>query len=238
MNPHVIYNGVSSEALGLIVEELPTWHRAQRRVSEQTIPGRPGALVQDDGGYDLYSATLRVNCNGADPRDVYAWLRGEGWMISSDEPDYKAYVYAYGGVDANRLRVEGACYDSLSVSLRVEPYLRLVTEQAVTLNAAGTFEGQGHDASAPLIAVTGAGDPILMVNDATLYLYDLSGTLYIDAEAGIAYTLEEGAPVFAGTQVSLEEGEWPALLPAGEVNLVNWTGAISSVVIQPNWRWL
>ena len=61
MNPSITFNGVTSDSLGVIVTELPTWHRAQRRITEQTIPGRPGALVQDDGGYDLYSATLRLN---------------------------------------------------------------------------------------------------------------------------------------------------------------------------------
>lgn len=240
MNPSITFNGVSSEAMGVIVTELPTWHRAQRRISETAIPGRSGAIVQDEGGYDLYTATLRINCNGADPRDVYAWLRGEGWMISSDEPGYKAYVYIYGQIDANRMRVGGDCYDNLNVGLRVEPYLREVDEAALTFTGADTFAGKGHDDSAPLLEISGTGDPILMVNGATVYLYGLEtgAPLYLDAEAGLAYTLEDGAPVFAGTRVGLEEGEWPYLLPEGGTNLINWTGSITQVVIRPNWRYL
>lgn len=244
MNPYIIFGGVSSEDMGVIITELPTWHRAPRRISEQTIPGRSGAVVQDEGGYDLYAATLRLNVNGAAPRDVFAWLRGEGWMISGDDPGYQAYVYVYGQIDVDRMRVGGDCYDDLTVSLRVEPYLREVDEAALTITEAVTFAGKGCDDSAPLLAITGSGDPILMVNGATVYLYGLDGTLYLDAETGIAYTLETDpgtqaqTPVFAGTQVALEEGEWPYLLPAGGTNLINWTGGITQVTIQPHWRYL
>lgn len=244
MNPYIIYNGVSSETMGVIITELPTWHRAARRVSEQTIPGRSGAVVQDDGGYDMYSATLRLNVNGADERDVRAWLRGEGWMISSDEDGYKAYVYVYGQIDVDRMRIGSSCYDNYTVNLRVDPYLRETDEAALTFTTNDTFGGKGHDNSAPLIAVTGSGSPILMVNSATVYLLGLNGTLYLDAETGTAYTIETDETtqlpvmVFAGTHVGLEEGEWPYLLPAGGVNLISWTGSITKVEIQPNWRYL
>ncbi len=238
MNPTITFNGVSSETMGVIVTRLPDFHRAARRIVEKTIPGRHGALIQDEGAYDLYTTILEVNLNGASQRDVYAWLRGEGWMISSDEPDYKAYVYMYGSVTDNRFRTSGGAYDTLSVDLRVEPFLRLVTETPVSLTANGTFAGQGHAESAPLIRVDGSGDGTLMVNGYTAHLTGIDGSLYIDADAGVAYTLADGAPVFAGSMVELEGGEWPGLKGAGETNLVSWTGGITGVWIQPNWRFL
>lgn len=237
-NPGIIYNGISSETLGLIVTRLPDFHRAAYRVSEVTIPGRSGQLVQDDGGYDLYSTALEINCNGVDLRTVYAWLRGEGWMISTDEPDYKAYVYLYAQADDERFRAAGT-YDTLSFSLRVEPFLRLVNEEAVVLTEnANTFQGQGHDATLPFIHVEASGDVTLMVNGATAYLTEVDGDIWLDCEAGVAYTEAEGVKAFAGTQVTLEDGEWPYLLPEGGANLVSWTGSVARVTLQPNWRFL
>lgn len=239
MNPTITFNGVSSAELGVIVTRLPDFHRAPRRIIEKTIPGRHGALIQDEGAYDLYTTILEVNLNGVSQRDVYAWLRGEGWMISSDEPDYKAYVYAYGSVTDSRFRVSEGPFDTLSVDLRVEPFLRLVDEEALSFTESGVFPGQGHAESAPLIRVDGYGDGTLMINDETAHLTGIDGSLYIDCEAGVAYTLAEGVPVFAGAAVELEGGEWPALKGAGEYNLINWPGGgITGVWIQPNWRFL
>ena len=60
-----------------------------------------------------------------------------------------------------------------------------------------------------------------------------------DAETGLAYTIVDNQPAFAGSQVSLEEGEWPYLTPAGGVNLISWSGGtVTKVEIQPNWRYL
>lgn len=238
MNPTIIYNGVSSQDLGVIVTRLPDFHRAPRRIVEKTIPGRHGALIQDEGAYDLYTTILEINLNGVSQRDVYAWLRGEGWMISSDEPDYKAYVYAYGSVTDTRFRVAEGPFDTLSIDLRVEPFLRLVNEEPLSFESNSTFPGQGHAESAPLIRVDGSGDGTLMVNGETAYLTGIDGSLYIDCEAGVAYTLAGGAPVFAGSAVELEGGEWPGLKGAGETNLISWTGGITGVWIQPNWRFL
>lgn len=238
MIPSIVFNGVSSESLGVIVTRLPDFHRASRRIVEKTIPGRHGALIQDEGAYDLYTTILEVNLNGASQRDVYAWLRGEGWLITSDEPDYKAYVYAYNSVTDERFRVPEGAYDTLSIDLRVEPFLRLVEEEPLAFSSNSAFLGQGHAESAPLIRIDGSGDGTLMVNGETAHLTGIDGSLYIDCEAGVAYTLAEGVPVFAGGKVELEGGEWPAFKGEGEYNLVSWTGDITGVWIQPNWRFL
>ena len=231
---YVIFNGVSSRDIGLVVERLPDFHRAKRMTKEYVIPGRSGKLIVDQGGYDTEKTTLKINCFGVERSVVYGWLRGEGWMISSDEPQFKAYVNAYARIKDDRFRC-GGCYDTLSIDLQVQPYLRLVNEAPITLGDPAVFDGMGHDPSRPLIAITGRGNVEVLVNDSSVLIDGLDGTLYLDCEAGIAYTEADGKTIYAGDRVQIING-WPEL--EIESNRVNWTSGVSSVVIQPNWRWL
>lgn len=237
MNPEIIYNGVSSEDMDLIITKLPEFHRAARRVTQTDIPGRSQPVVQDEGGYDAYQTTIELNANGASIHDIYNWLSGEGWLISSDEEDYMAYVYIHSQIEDERFRVDDECYDNLRVQLLVEPYLREVHEKAVTMTAGGTFRGKGHAAALPEITVTGTGNITLMVNGASVLIDGLSGAITIDSEAGIAYTGAGDSMAWAGEQVTLLDG-WPELKSAGQANLVSWSGSVTSVVIRPNWRYL
>lgn len=239
-NPHIIYNGVSSETLGLVIERLPDWNRAPRKYEEHDIPGRSQPLIIDGGGYESYSTTIEVNTFGVPVRDVYAWLRGEGWMISSDEPEYKAYVHLVNQITDNRFRVGRSAYDTLQFNLLVEPYLRLVNEPLVTMTADGFIPGQGCDKSQPVITVYGAGDVTLMVGRYTVMIEGMANNLTIDCDAGVAYTTVNGEKVFAGGLVTLVAG-WPQLNCAyDEINqtAVSWTGAATRIEVQPNWRFL
>ena len=245
MNPYIIFNGISSEDIGVIIEQLPNLDRPQRRVAETTIPGRDGALVTDEGGFDLAGATLRVNCNGVPLRKVYAWLAGEGWLVTSDEPEFRVYAYCYNSVTDSRFRLpDGQCFDSLSVNLRLAPWRYLRREEALVFTEGATFPGHGDAAAAPVITITAAAAMTLMVNGATVFIDAFAngagvaaGTVVIDCEAGIAWRAEDGEPAWWGEYVHLEEDDWPALLPEGGVNLISWTcqgGA--QVTVQPGWR--
>ncbi len=237
MNPQVIYNGISSEDMGLTVTKLPDFHRAARRVAQTEIPGRSQPIIQDEGGYEAYQTTMEINANGVPLRDIYEWLRGEGWLISSDEEDYQAYVYLHSQIDDERFRVGDECYDTIKVQMLVEPYLREVGEHAITLTSARTFRGRGHDPALPEITVTGSGDITLMVNGVSVLIDGLNGSITIDSEAGIAYTGSGDSMAWAGEKVTLVDG-WPTLKPNRATNLVNWSGNVSRVVIQPKWRYL
>lgn len=234
--PYVIYNGVDSRNMGVIMMRLPDFHRAARRVAQSDIPGSSIPVMMDEGGYEPYQTQMIVNANGADLRTLYGWLRGEGWLISGDEPDFKVYAYLYGQIDDERFRA-GATYDTLTVPLTVEPFMREVNEAAVTLTAAGVFSGKGHEPALPVIRVTGSGDVNLMVNGASVLIDDMSGTIVLDCEAGVAYKEVTGGIEWMGQKVTLVEG-WPELNPGGGTNTVNWSGGITQAVIQPQWRYL
>ena len=235
--PYIIFNGVDSRAMGVVIEQLPDFHRPARRVEQTDIPGSSMPVIVDEGGYDSYQTQLIVNAMGGSLRTLYNWLRGEGWLISSDEPDYKAWVHMYAQITDSRFRVEEGCYDSITVQLTVLPYLREVEEESVPLTAAGSFAGKGSDSAQPILAIEGEGDVTVTINGVPVLVSGLEGTIYLDCEAGIAYTEADGAREWAGGMVTLTDG-WPELLPAGGTNAVTWEGSVSSVTIQPQWRYL
>lgn len=237
-NPYIIFNGKSSEDLGFVIEKLPDTPRPKRNYEEVEIPGRDGALITDLGGYSPYTGKIRINPFGHELSDVYGWLRGEGWLTTSDEPNYMRWVAFYDQVDDTRFRALGACYDTLTVGGRFDPYKHLVTRDVHTLAKPGTFAGKGNANALPTIEISGTGSVNLMVNEYSILIDGLSDTLTIDCEARTAYTQGEEGKVFAGRMITLVDG-WPELLPAGEVtNRVNWTGEVTSVKITPWWRWL
>lgn len=238
-NPYIIFNGVSSEDLGFVVEKLPDQPRPKRNYEEQDILGRDGGIVTDLGGYAPYTAKIRLNAFGHPLSEVYGWLRGEGWLTTSDDPEYMRWVAFLDSIEDSRFRAMGKCYDSLTIPGRFQPYKHLAVQDVQELSEPGIFMGRGNASALPEIEISGSGEVNLMVNDLTVLIDNLDGTLIIDCDARNAYTVnEQGEKVFAGRQVTLLDG-WPALLPEGSVsNRVNWSGNVSGVKITPWWRWL
>lgn len=237
---YIIFNGTDSRTLGVIVEKLPDFHRAARRVEQNVVPGRSGVVMADAGGYDIAQTDIRINCNGVSLWDIHKWLRGEGWLISSDEPDRKVWAYMSAQASDSRYRAldengQTGTFDSVSVDVLLEPFMRLVSESAIALTEPDTFTGQGSDEAMPSVTVTGSGDIELMINGATVLIDGLSGSITLDCEAGIAFRMDEGEMVWAGEMVTLIGG-WPTLKPSGQTNTVNWSGSVTSVSIQPQWR--
>lgn len=237
ISPYIIFNGTSSEDLGFVVEKLPDEHRAKRNIEETQIPGRPGRLITDLGSYDIYQTKLTLNCFGHPIGDVNAWLQGEGWLTTSEDPEHMRWVAFYDQFTDSRFRCDGLCYDSVTIPLRAWPYKHLAVQEPIVRTEPDVFRGMGNANASPVIEVTGSGNINLMVNDATVLIDGLDGAITIDCDARTAYREVGGVRSFAGRMVTLaDDDDWPELKP--EVNLLNWSGDVREVRITPWWRWL
>jgi len=83
--------------------------------------------------------------------------------------------------------------------------------------------------SEPILTVTGSGNITLMVGLTIVELEDISGSIILDCALKEAYL---GSTLMNDHM----NGEFPVLKP--EANAVSWSGAMTRVVIQPNWRHL
>ena len=81
----------------------------------------------------------------------------------------------------------------------------------------------------PILTVYGSGDITLMVGTTIVELENISGSIVIDSALQEAYQ---------GTTLMNDHmnGEFPRLKPGA--NAISWTGTLTKVVIQPNWRFL
>lgn len=236
----IMWNGVSSEEMGLVVERMPYISRAKLRTQEFVVPGRSGVLHAWDGSHEMITLKILLNLmQSQHAGEINAWLSGRGTLITSDEPTrcWKGIIAQE--VAWTRYRPYGHAYDSISVMIDADPYMYEASPSHTVLVEADSIEGDGTLPAAPLIAVSGEGEGALSVGGTTVSFTGLTaGTpLYLDCDAKIAYTLSDGEPESANALVEIVDNEWPALACTGST-AVSWTGGVTGIDVQHNWRWL
>lgn len=237
MEPYFIFRGIDSRGIGVVVEDMFDVHRPKRNVQTIQVPGRDGRLTQDDGTYDTYTISGKVNCFGAPLSDVYAWLSGSGDLILGDEPTRSIRASATAQVKNTRFRCDG-CYDSLTVSFDCQPFRYHVeqTEGANDITLDGnpdTVTNPGTYKSAPRLIIEGTGDVVLTIGTQILEVTDLAGGVIVDAELCECFDMTETA--LRNDRVTLMDDRFPVLHPGA--NIISWTGSgVTGITITPRWR--
>lgn len=226
----MIYNGVDSRTVGVFIQQMPAFLRPQRNKTFHQIAGRDGRLTQDNGGYDFYQTTMKINCNGQPLSKVYDWLSGDGWLISSEEPTRKVKVDLYYPIRNDAFRCD-ACYDTLTVTLYCQPYryhkedvIQTVTSSSSTLTNPGTAR------SKPRLTIKGSGDAVVTLG---LYQMDFEGLtngIIVDAELMECLSLDESQ--LLNNLAAMDE--FPELKPGA--NTLAWTGNITEVKVEMRCR--
>ena len=237
MEPYFIFRGIDSRDIGVVVEDMFDVHRPKRNAQTIQVPGRDGRLTQDDGTYDTYTISGKVNCFGTPLSDVYAWLSGSGDLILGDEPTRSIRASATAQVKNTRFRCDG-CYDSLTVSFDCQPF-RYHVEQTEGANdipltaSPATVTNPGTYKSAPRLTIEGTGGAVLTVGTQILEVTDLAGGVIVDAELCECFDLTETA--LRNDRVTLMDDAFPTLAPGA--NIISWTGSgVTGITITPRWR--
>ncbi len=232
MNDWFEWNGKKCTEYGIHVLEQPTYTLPAERSTFTTVPGRSGSLttLEGDEVYDdiTLSATCMIDSESRIPA-LSAWLKGGGKVTFANRSGgfYKARI-------VNQIAFEkilrGNPHRKFAVNFRCQPfcYQSNVPEITVT-ESLTTITNPGTVASEPVITVYGSGDITLMVGTTIVELTGVEESITINCEM-----LEccKGA-ASCNAQMS---GEFPTLLPGQ--NAISWTGSVTKVVVQPNWRFL
>ena len=236
MEPYFIFRGIDSRDIGVVVEDMFDVHRPKRNVQTIQVPGRDGRLTQDDGTYDTYTISGKVNCFGAPLSDVYAWFSGSGDLILGDEPTRSIRASATAQIKNTRFRCDG-CYDSLQVSFDCQPF-RYHVEQTEGANdipltsSPATVSNPGTHKSAPRFIIEGTGDVVLTIGTQIVEIEGLEGGIIIDSEMGDCLNLTETA--YLNGHVTIMDDDFPTLQPGA--NIISWTGTVTKITITPRWR--
>ena len=223
------WNGVRCTQYGIHVLEQPPVTIPSERVAFTDVPGRSGSLTQLEGD-DVYDdMVLTVTCLIADPSripEIVAWLRGSGTVTFANRQGGFYHARVVNQIPFEKI-LRGNPHRSFAINFRCKPFWYLSDVEPITLTTSGTFiTNPGSMASEPLITVYGSGEITLMVG-MTITELEIADKITLDTPLMEAY-------VGTTSMNNCMNGDFPLLLTGK--NAVSWSGNVSKVEIQPNWR--
>ena len=157
---YFIWNGIDCRSMGVIMRGPAAIVRPEERVQHVTIPGRTGDLTELEGEniYNSYIQTVSISVRGGfRVRDIYKWLRGEGYVTFSGEPDRKQKARIIGAITLNRVSRNLDNWAG-EVQFYCQPMKQKLTEDTVTVTSSGTaVQNTGDVESKPKITAKANG---------------------------------------------------------------------------------
>lgn len=229
MNDWFEFNGVRCTEYGIHVTEQPSIIRPSERVTFTNVPGRNGALttLEGDDVYDDFILPISCTVSGISRLpDICAWLKGAGTLKLAARSGGFYYARLANQIELTKV-LRNHENRVFTLNFRCKPFLYMDQVEPITLTASGTFiTNPGNVFSEPVITVTGSGEVTLIVG-MTIVELELTESITIDTPLMEAYT----GTMSANSAMS---GDFPTLLPG--TNAVSWSGNVTSVSIEPNWR--
>lgn len=229
MNDWFSWNGVRCTEFGIHVSEQPPITLPSERATFTNVPGRSGSLTTLEGDEVYDDLLLTATCFISDPSripEIAAWLRGSGTVTFANRQGGFYHARVVNQISFEKI-LRGNPHRSLAVNFRCQPFWYMADVQPITLTTSGTFvNNPGSVSSEPVITVYGSGEVTLMVG-MTIVELEISGSITLDTPLMEAYS-------GSASMNSAMSGDFPVLLPGQ--NAVSWTGNVTKVEIQPNWR--
>lgn len=229
MNDWFEWNGVRCTEHGIHVSEQPPVTLPSERATFTNVPGRSGSLTTLEGNEVYDDLLLTATCFISDPSripDIAAWLRGSGTVTFANRQGGFYHARIVNQISFEKI-LRGNPQRSFAVNFRCKPFWYMADVQPITLTTSGAFiTNPGSVSSEPVITVYGNGEVTLMVG-MTIVELDVSGSITLDTP------LMEACSGIASMNSTMS-GDFPVLLPGQ--NAISWTGNVTKVEIQPNWR--
>lgn len=231
MTDWFIWNGIKCTEYGIHVSEHPPITFPAERSTFKNIPGRSGSLtiLEDDDVYDdmLLTCTCIIDNTNSLP-DIAEWLRGSGTVTFANRQGGFYYARVVNQIPFEKI-LRGHPNRSFAVNFRCKPFFYLDDSPTYTLTKTSFLTNPGAVRAEPIITVFGNGNITLMVGTTIMELTGVNGSITLDTPRMEAYC----GNVSENMKVS---GEYP-LLGTG-ATAVSWSGDVSRVTVQPNWRTL
>lgn len=227
----VIINNQNTKILGFALKSRPLIPSAEKKYETIEVEGRDGSLTRFLGYEDLkFSLTFNILFE-TDIKQKLREIKGiiaNATQLSFDDSPTFFYKIKHAQISETETVIKSS--GVFSVDFICEPYefekttLTAYITKPITLNNKTTAE------ALPLIKVTGTGTVVLNINGVGITLTGLTSSITLDSELQEAYT---------GLTTNMNQnmnGDFP-ILKIGN-NSITWTGNITKIEINPNWRWL
>ncbi len=222
MIPYFIWNGVNSIEKNIIVNELPPIIKANKKIEEQTIPGRSGKLYIDDNTYDTFVYQIKCTLGpNANIRDISNWLNGLGKLILSLEPDKY-----YEGIIKNQIdftKVLHVFYE-FPIEIELQPFAYSIEEIEHNISEpTEIYITQSTTEIKPYYKIHGSGQATLTINNKSQIIKNIDEYIELDSKIEEAYKESKNLN-------SSINGEFLNLVPGK--NVISWIGNITNIEIK------
>ena len=226
------WNGVRCTEYGIHVLEQPPLTVPTERATHTNVPGRPGSLttLEGDDVYDdlILTATCLIAAPSRIP-EIAAWLKGSGTVTFANREGGFYYARIANQIEFAKV-LRGNPHRSFAINFRCKPFWYLSGVEPITLTSSTSIiSNPGSVYSEPVITVYGSGEITLMVGTTIVELSDVSGSTTIDSSLMEAYSGDV-------SMNACMSGDFPRLQPGQ--NAISWSGDVTRIVVQPNWRML
>lgn len=233
LNESFFLDGMDALSVGIHLQNPIVFSAPVPIVTAESIPGRNGSLIFDDGTFENRTGTAEcfVLLYGNVERAIRAAnkfllsKRGYRRLETTDDPDHYWLAMVKNGAQIEQ-RLRTLAPFEIEFDCKPQRFTKSGLA-AVTLTESGVLSNQHGFTALPLISVYGSGAGALHVAGKTVEILALDGALHLDSETQNAYNSD-------GNQNStINAPEFPVLVD-GE-NPISWTGGIERVEIIPRW---
>lgn len=211
---YFIWKGKDCRSMGINLRGPVPIVRPEERVEHVTIPGRSGDLTQTEGDniYQSYIQTVDMSVKGGHRvREVYKWLRGEGYVTFSGEPDRRQKARIIGAITLTKLSRNMDRWAG-TAQIYCEPLKELLTPSTTEITSSGSAVVNAGDVKSmpKIIATASSTSMTISAGGKTLEISDVtSGNQYIiDCDAGMVTNAAGTVNLTANSS-----GNFPELAP-------------------------
>lgn len=232
MNDYLTFAGVASTTLGIIITAAPEITIPERKFDTYSVPGRNGNIIRQQNAWENVEQTYEIaywdEAYPTDTAALAAWLHGQsGYQRLSDsfDPDHFRLAYVVNETDTVNLMAKAG---TAELQFNCDPRRFLVIgETATSYTEASTITNPTAFIAKPQVQVYGLqnGSGTISIGGKTMQIDAITPGMIIDGEA-------QNASIGTTNLNSRVTGDWPELVPG--VNTVAFTGAVTSVVVTPN----
>ena len=162
-------------------------------------------------------------------RTIASYLKGSGKAAFANRPGGFYFARIVNQIPFEKI-LRGNPHRSFAVNFRCQPFWYPESVPVETLTASTSLlNNPGSVYSEPTITVYGSGEITLMVGTQIVELTDIEDSITLNTSLMEAY---KGDLSMNGCV----SGEFPVLKPGA--NAISWSGNVTKVEVQPNWRFL
>lgn len=236
----VIFNGVRSSDLGILVEHGPVYSIPERDYEVVHVPGRNGDIYIDKGSYkngkqpyEIAVADLNLKKDFTMLANTLSkWLHpkpGYCRLEDSYSPDYYRMAMYYESLDIENILFH-AGRATITFDCKPQRFLKS-GEKTVRFTKAGKLRNPTLETAKPLITIKGSasGSGTFQIGTFTGSISNIRSTITLDSELQDAYS----GVTNRNADVTLGSGGFPKLVP-GESG-ISFSGSITSMEVIPRW---